>query len=244
VTTRPWPWLRAQAHARQIEPAEACGLFVVVQGREQFIACRNVADDPLTAFEIDPVDYEAAERRGEIVAVFHSHPGDLTPKPSAIDERACNALGLPWRIYAPGLDQWHVLLPKGWQEPLEGRDWSWGQSDCWSLVRDWFAQERGIELRDWTRPAMEAFNAAPMFDECWAATGFSEIAAGELQCGDCLLIDRTGNGADHVAVYLGDNNMLHHLIDQKSRIDLYSEYWMSVTKRCLRYKRNDSTEQQ
>ena len=235
MTARSWPWLRAQAHARQLEPAEACGLFVVVQGREQFIACRNAADDPLAAFLIQPDDYEAADRRGEIVAVFHSHPGDLTAEPSEHDRRACNALGLPWRIYAPGHDQWHVLLPKGWREPLEGRDWSWGQSDCWSLVRDWFAQERDIELRDWTRPAVESFTAAPMFDQCWAATGFVEIDSVDLRYGDCLLIDHTGNGADHVAVYLGENKMLHHLIDQKSRIDLYSDYWMSATTRCLRY---------
>jgi cell wall-associated NlpC family hydrolase len=242
MTTRPWPWLRAQAHARQLEPAEACGLFVTVCGREQFIACQNVADDPLTEFAIAPTDYEAAERRGEVVAVFHSHPGGLTPQPSAADERACNAMGLPWRIYAPCSDQWHVLLPRGWREPLEGRDWSWGQADCWTLVRDWFRQERGIELRDWTRPAVEAFNAAPMFEGCWAATGFVDVPAADLRPGDCLLIDQTGNGADHVAVYLGSNNMLHHLIGQKSRVDLYTDYWMGATKRCLRYKQYKDAE--
>lgn len=217
-------------------------MFIAVLGREQFIACRNVADDPLSTFVIDPAGYEAAERRGEVVAVFHSHPGGLTPEPSAADRRACDALGLPWRIYAPGSDQWRVLLPAGWREPLEGRDWAWGQSDCWTLVRDWFAWERGIGLRDWTRPAVEAFNAAPMFEDCWAATGFAETPAADLQPGDCLLIDRTGNGADHVAVYLGDNRILHHLIDQKSRIDLYSEYWMNVTKRCLRYRQSEGAE--
>lgn len=233
---RPWPWLRAEAHAREAAPQEACGLFAVVRGREQYIRCRNIALAPEVNFAIDPLDWARVEDRGQITAVFHSHPStSATPTPA--DRAACDQLGMPWRVFSPVASQWFTMLPAGWREPLEGRDWRWGEADCWSLVRDWFWLERRIELPDWQRPSVAEFVAAPMFDGCWREAGFTE-AADEIQIGDCILFDRRGIGSDHVAVYVGDSMILHHVVGEKSRRELYGPKWTSATKIRLRH---DST---
>jgi proteasome lid subunit RPN8/RPN11 len=230
---KPWPWLRARRYARNEAPLEACGLMVAVNGREQFMACRNVALEPTSEFTIEPLDWAAAEDRGTITAVFHSHPSG-SPEPSEADRKACNRLRLPWLIYAVATDEWATLLPEGWIEPLEGRQWRWGEADCWTLVRDWFRRERGIVLRDWDRPDYDEFCRNPMFDDCWQEAGFAP-ATGGLQHGDCILFAGDEGRATHVGVYLGQNRFLHHEMGKLSCIEQYDGLRIAATKVCLRY---------
>jgi len=70
--------IRAEAAASP--DAEVCGLLLgegLRVGRA--VACRNVADDPATAFEIDPAQLIAAHRAARdggpgVIGHYHSHP--------------------------------------------------------------------------------------------------------------------------------------------------------------------------
>ncbi len=77
-------------HAREAAPHECCGLLL---GRGDAIVeafrARNVADDPVRRFLIDPADHFAglrlARERGlEVVGFYHSHPAS-PPGPSPRD---------------------------------------------------------------------------------------------------------------------------------------------------------------
>ena len=82
------------AHAREACPAECCGLIGGETGgaAQTIYRLRNVARDPLVAYEAAPEELFAVQRemreRGEmLLGIYHSHPRSPEPTPSERDVR-------------------------------------------------------------------------------------------------------------------------------------------------------------
>ena len=81
------------AHAREMSPAECCGLVGGEGGSVRKVyRLRNVARDPLVGYEAAPEELFAAQRdmreRGqELLGIYHSHPRAAEPVPSETDVR-------------------------------------------------------------------------------------------------------------------------------------------------------------
>ncbi len=234
-----------RAHAQRDYPREACGVVIVERGRERYIPCRNTATTAAEHFRLPADDFAAAEERGELVAIVHSHP-DASPEPSDADRVSCEESGLPWHIISWPDGRLRTIEPCGYEAPLVGRAYAHGVLDCWSLIRDWYARELSVSLPDFTRQdKWWDDGASDLYTQhCRAAggkivweAGHDAAASSVLEVGDVILMQiRSRNGVpNHGAVYIGDTRILHHPYGRLSTRDVYGGYWHDCTRRIVRY---------
>lgn len=224
-----------RAHAAQDYPREACGLVVVEKGRERYLPCRNVAAGT-EHFILPAEDYAAAEDAGEVVAVVHSHP-DVPAAPTEADLVSCEASGLPWHILSWPADDLRTIEPSGYQAPLVGRSFAHGVLDCYTLIRDWYRLERGVNLPDFERRDDWWATGDDLYMQHYAEAGFAAVSQDQPeQVGDVILMQLRAKVPNHAAVYLGNGHMLHHLHGRLSSRDVYGGYWQEITRCVLRYK--------
>ena len=223
------------AYAQACDPQEMCGLIHVVKGRRRFYACANIATTPDEHFILDPVDYAAAEDLGEIVAVVHSHP-TTPPQPSVADQLSCNSTGLPWIIVNPKTQQWGQCQPTVLELPYVGREFVFGVVDCYSLVRDWYKREWQLELDDFPRRDGFWDRNENLYLDSYKSQGFRQVAFEELQLGDAILMQLGASLPNHAAIYLGDQQILHHVQGRLSSRDVYGGYYVKNTAMVLRHE--------
>ena len=225
----------ALKHAKEQDPKESVGLLIVIKGKEQYYPCNNLSTYSQQCFILDPEDYVKADALGEITAIVHSHP-ITPPSPSQADKVSCEQSGLKWHIVNPKTEQWGYCEPTGYKPPLIGRQWVWGVTDCWSLVRDYYKQQHNIQLLDYERPTTpQDFLDNPLFEQYAERTGFKELSNNEkLQKGDVLLMSILHPTLNHVAIFLGDE-ILHHLADRLSTREPYNEWLLKCTGKRYRY---------
>lgn len=221
-------------HAAAVAPSECCGLIVSRDGVEEYRPCNNIASNPTERFAIAPEDYAAAEDDGVITAIVHSHVY-LAPEPSEADRAGCERSGLPWLIVNHPLGHYTITKPVGYRPPLIGRPFCKGSLDCYALVRDYFHEELKIDLPDYERPEVWAEVGRSILLENFEGCGFKEIDISELQPNDCFLMQVAASVPNHCAVYVGDNQILHHVFGRLSGRDVFGEFWRKHTVKCLRY---------
>ncbi|ENW92743.1 C40 family peptidase [Acinetobacter dispersus] len=234
-----------EAHAKECYPRECCGVIV----NREYIPCRNIAESN-DQFEIDPVDLAAAEEEGEISAYVHSHP-DGTTTASELDLKQIELHGKPWLICSyPDLD-FQVYKPNGYRAPLLGRNYFHGWQDCYSLIRDFYERELGINLIDFQRADAwwEDPEHASLYLENYQKAGFYEVDSP--QYGD-MIICRVGRTEhpNHAVIWLGDKDVLrseetepcfgnslilHHPYGRKSVREIYGKQWLDRTVKILRH---------
>tara|TARA_B100001093_G_scaffold492460_1_gene533617 strand:+ start:550 stop:1257 length:708 start_codon:yes stop_codon:yes gene_type:complete len=227
----------ALKHAKKNAPHEVCGLLAVYKGKEKYFPCKNLAEILGEQFIIDPDDWVKTEDSGEIIAVFHSHP-QVPPLPSQADLASCEYLDLPFYIVTPETEQWHYFEPSGYKKGLIGRQWVWDIQDCWSLITDWYKETKNISIRHWRRPASpQEFTKDPYFEKVLLGSGFIELNdEDDTQKEDVLLMDTTDTGKlDHVALYIGDQTILHHCVKRLSCREIYDQKYIEWTKKRYRY---------
>ena len=203
MTLPPGIMRQIMSHAQDESPKECCGLIAVVKGKRRYFPCKNLADTPDEHFVLDPADYASVEDKGEIVAVVHSHP-TTNHNPSPADRVACEQSGLPWHIVNPNTQNWGYCEPEGFELPYVGREFSHGIVDCYSLCRDWYRHEFGLDLYNYPRRDQWWENGENLYLENFQKEGFHRIPVEELQRGDALLMQLASDVPNHAAIYLGD----------------------------------------
>lgn len=231
---------KIRLHAESVFPNECCGLLYVKRGREYYEPCKNlyepcknIADDGLY-FMIDPQDSSRVDDMGTITCVVHSHCYK-NALPTQADLVGCEASGLPWLIYALPTHQVHEFLPSGYKAPLVGRNFCHGLLDCYSLVRDYYA-EIGIVIDDYRRDFEWWLKDQNLYIENFKSQGFVEVDRETIRTHDAVLMRIGSPVPNHAAVYLGDGVILQHLSNRLSSRDVYGGWFDKVTTHVLRHK--------
>jgi proteasome lid subunit RPN8/RPN11 len=222
-------------HAKEESPNESCGLIIIRKGKTKYKKCKNIAELPRECFVLADDDYIKAEEEGEIVAVVHSHPF-TQPTPSDGDKVACEKSGVPWYIVNPTIEKWDYLEPSGFELPYVGRKFQFGIIDCYSLVKDYFKKELNLELRDYYRCDKFWEKGQNLYEDNFMNEGFRKVPLDEIQKHDVLLMHLEANLPNHAAIYLGDQQILHHVGERLSSRDLLGEYYIKNTAFVARHK--------
>ncbi|ULJ68209.1 C40 family peptidase [Wielerella bovis] len=205
--------------AKSAAPQEMCGLLVALPLGLEYLPCRNVAENPCEQFEIAPDDWLDAAQHGVIVAVVHSHPrGEMFL--SGADRQAQVLSGLPWILAVSGCLKIFAPVPH-----LRSRAFVYDAADCYRLVQDAY-HLAGIDLLD--VPRVDIDRDVGRFDELVERAGFERVPMP--QAGDIVLTSHRGDGkSDHIALYLGDGQILHHAAGQLSRREPFGAWWQRHT---------------
>ncbi len=220
----------AETYLRSKWPEEGCAFVVETADGMALIPVQNRHPSPREHFLV--TDAHVAEDAGCIVAFLHSHVAHpLTP--SAADEVAAANDDFPW--YVVGLSNadevagWFSVRPSYDHLPLENREYVEGVWDCWALVRDFYEINFDVTLPDFPRHTRFWDDGLDLLHDRIAPAGFAKCQA-PYQRGDLFLM-RIGNSTvdNHLGVYLGDGEFLHHPYLQKSRKGVYGKYWQDAT---------------
>jgi cell wall-associated NlpC family hydrolase len=170
----------------------------------------------------------------------------LTPQSDLALDARCAELTDPLLEVEWPSGRHQLLLPTRWatdSAPYEGRPYILSRFDCYSLVRDWMARERGIVMEPLTdSPARlanqmltdGAFVTNPEMDR-WERVVIP-------QAGDGILFamtqddDHTPGAANHAGVYLGDGRFLHHFANRLSCAVTLDAVWRARVAAFMRWK--------
>jgi cell wall-associated NlpC family hydrolase len=206
-----------QAGALAAFPNEAV-FFITEAGCTEV---ENIHEHPDKYFAVADGDHRRAMAEG-LLAVVHSHPDNIAA-PSSLDMKGQMSTAVPWGIIGTDgvgvsdIAWWGKGAPKA---PLIGRTFRHGITDCYSLIKDYYEIEKGIELPEFPRDWEWWKTNANLFEDGFKIAGFVKIDAPDAQPGDVWLanIGSEFGVANHGGLLLEDGLMLHQ-IGSKDPVD-------------------------
>jgi len=222
-------------HFEKEYPKEGCGIIGVVKGKKQWFPCNNIYEG-LNNFIIDSTQYFKIKSKADIVAIVHNHI-ETDNTPSTNDINSCNALGIPYYIFKyPEMDL-NIVQPKFLQNPLIGREYEFGVTDCFEAAKDFLASQnidiapRAAFEDRWYEKDLNYFT-----DEIIAQWG--AVPVSDFQKNDILIFQLGAKVPDHCGVFLGRDVFFHHARNRLScRENLYP-FWIKHLVGAYRYDEN------
>lgn len=246
----------AKEHARSVYPEESIGF--VVNGN--YVPLTNQNNDPSTheegnddckcrlcSFSASDADY--MKYSGSIDMIVHSHPkGPAYPSQSDMEHQI--GTDVTWVILTLNDERFGPVIVWGGKcpkEPLIGREFIHGVTDCYALIRDIYAlghdeaAKQGvdwpllpIELQEFPRNDGWWLKGDNFYEEKPQNIGFVEVDRFDVKPGDVFLGKIHSEHLNHGGVLLNNNMVLHHLPRRLSRREPVG-LWSRVAEKWIRY---------
>jgi proteasome lid subunit RPN8/RPN11 len=214
---------------------EICGFVVFSEGEVEFRKCKNVSPDDFQ-FKIRNRDFLKAKVESKILYVVHSHITSDS-QPSELDKQKSDASGYKFLIYSTVSKDFSYYDPKNIISNYIGKIFNIGYNDCFSLVREYFFNEFGINIKDYSRNKFWKSNSPNLIVENYQKEGFVRIDLKELRKHDIIVIkDPKTDVSCHLMIYLGNNEILHHPNNTRSCIQTYSDEYKKLSTFFLRHE--------
>lgn len=113
-----------------------------------------------------------------------------------------------------------------------------GDCDCYGLFRRYYKQEYDLDLDNYARPISFWAANLNLISENVSREGFVPVDTGldRLELGDGIVMAMSGSRvANHLGVYVGNNQLLHHLYNQPSCVEDYGPKWKKRTLTIIRH---------
>lgn len=118
-------------------------------------------------------------------------------------------------------------------QSLIGRQWDYGQNDCFSLVREWFSL-KGVIIPDFERPD-DLERCESIFLAEARACGFFQVELDRRKPGDVLIMRLGTMTPMHAAILLENEQILHQRQDSLSAVEPLRQYYMKRVAAVFRY---------
>lgn len=208
-------------YCQAAEPNEACG-FILADGT--FYPCANASESPQEAFSIRGDEWVRCGQ--DVAAIVHSHPSGESFL-SGADRQVQVQSDLPWWLVVGGEIKKFKPVPH-----LRGRMFKYGKYDCYTILEDAY-HLAGIDLMEYERKGLDVEMSDNAFVVNLPKSGFYQVD--EPQAGDVILLSMNGQ-ANHAALYIGKNRVIHHAYGFLSRIEEMDNEWLKRTHSYWRHK--------
>ena len=215
-------------------PREGCGLVI----DNEYIPCKNVNKSD-NSFTIGIEDYLAGLKRGKIQCLIHSHNDKHDA--SKLDVQQQISMDIPWGIVNfinNELDDIVFWGDSVTPLPLVGRRFWLGVHDCFSIPRDWmrlkgFTMPNYVRGGGWYKGIL-----GDLIMENLESAGWYIVDIKDIRPGDGILFQILADGIDHIAIYVGDEFIIHQIYRKTtlSRKELLVPFWTKKIKHVVRYK--------
>ncbi|MDH7796437.1 MULTISPECIES: NlpC/P60 family protein [unclassified Beijerinckia] len=124
---------------------------------------------------------------------------------------------------------------------LLGRTFKLGSTDCYGLVREFYKDNFGIQLRNYARPMDFWDHNLNLYVENFTNEGFRPLSPAQehpaqWKPGDAVLMAIRSPIANHAAVILPSGNILHHMLGKLSVEEPFRPAYRNAMVAILRHK--------
>jgi len=246
------PQIKAEIkqHALEAYPKESVGV-ITPHGYKRLL---NTSQSPTCEVRVPFKQVSEMIVRRQALAVVHSHPEPAHNAPTAVDmssQMSCNVpFGIVWTNGQTAAEPflWGDQMKR---QPLVGRPFQHGVTDCYALIRDYCWLEHGVYLNDYARAWEWWRRDDDLYERNFAREHWREIPLEEIRQGDAIFFhirwskNDQARAINHAGIYLDGGVLLHH-VASRSAFDPYAlsrreplGRWRNRAVKAVRYVEKD-----